>query len=194
MTKTLDGQRLLEALRFALGKHGDQTRKGTAIPYASHLLQVAGLVLEHGGDTDQAVAGLLHDVVEDCDVPLTEVRERFGPAVARMVDGCSDLLEGDTSATKSPWRERKQHAVAKLQAADAATRLVAACDKLHNLRCIVHDLESDGTAAFERFNAGLEETLWYQRAMHEALGHALPEPLEREISELLAELEALMKR
>lgn len=184
-----DRTQFAEAVRFALEAHAGQTRKGTRIPYVSHLLQVAGLVLEHGGDGEQAVAAVLHDVVEDCEqVGVAEVRARFGEGVAVIVAQCSDVLEGDRPRSKSPWLERKQRYVAKLAAADSRTRLVAACDKLHNLRSLVTDLHAEGPATLERFNASPEQTLGYYLAVRRALAADLPERLARELDARLDEL------
>lgn len=87
---------------FAVRLHARQKRKGTRIPYSAHLLAVASLVLEDGGTTDEAVAALLHDAVEDQGGrrTLERIRRRFGPAVARIVEACSDA---DT-VPKPPWR------------------------------------------------------------------------------------------
>ena len=88
--------RFADAFAFVLAHHAGQTRKGGDVPYVSHLVQVAGLVLEHGGDAVAATAALLHDVVEDCDdVSSEDVHGRFGSEVATIVDHCTDLLEGD---------------------------------------------------------------------------------------------------
>src|SRR5438552_9523955 len=135
-------RRFDEALRFASKKHGGQTRKGTDVPYIAHLMGVASLVLEAGGDEDLAIAALLHDVVEDCGgVPmLREVRRRFGVRVAKIVDGCTDA---DTFP-KSPWRERKETYIARLKKEDAETRLVSAADKLNNVRSILSDYRAVG--------------------------------------------------
>ncbi len=86
------GPRLQRAFRYAAEKHVGQTRKQSAVPYLSHLLAVASLVLEAGGDEDLAIAALLHDVVEDCGgMPrLREIRKRFGARVAKIVEGCTD--------------------------------------------------------------------------------------------------------
>src|SRR5579862_6640323 len=108
LSATQLGPRFEEALLFATRKHAGQTRKSTAVPYIAHLLSVAGLVLEAGGDEDLAIAALLHDVVEDCGgAPmLEEVRRRFGDRVAHVVEGCTD---DDTAIDpKPPWRERKE--------------------------------------------------------------------------------------
>jgi (p)ppGpp synthase/HD superfamily hydrolase len=184
-----DRVRLVEALRFALEAHGNQTRKGTPVPYASHLLQVAGLVLEHGGDGEQAAAAVLHDAVEDCeDVDDAVLRERFGAVVADIVLSCTDVLPGDRPGAKSPWLVRKQRYVARLARADARTRLVAACDKLHNLRSVVADLHAEGRETLARFRGTPEQTRGYYEAVREALAPDLPERLIRELDALLEEL------
>src|SRR6267142_7162774 len=122
------GPRFLRALSFAAEKHAGQTRKASTIPYIAHLMGVASLVLEAGGDEDLAIAALLHDVVEDCGgTPmLKEVRRHFGARVAKVVDGCSDT-DTDTYP-KPPWRERKEDYIRHLRTADADTRLVSAAD------------------------------------------------------------------
>src|SRR5579871_7017240 len=129
LSATQLGPRFEEALLFATRKHAGQTRKATAVPYIAHLLSVAGLVLEAGGDEDLAIAALLHDVVEDCGgTPmLNEVRRRFGSRVAKIVDGCTDAY----SIPKPPWRDRKVSYINRLKKEDAETRLVSAADKLN---------------------------------------------------------------
>lgn len=186
--------RLADALEFALEAHADQTRKGNDIPYVSHLLQVAGLVLEHGGDAELAVAGLLHDSLEDCPhVTVEALQQRFGSEVARIVESCSDLLEGDTPDRKAPWLERKRRYLAHLSEADAAVRLVSACDKLDNLRSIIADLGAEGVATLERFRATPAQTRWYYEEVRKTLAPDLPERLRREMDALLAELRHFVK-
>jgi len=167
-------ERFAEAVAYACRAHALQARKGTQVPYASHLLAVASLVLEHGGDEDQAIAALLHDVIEDCGVQHEAViAERFGPEVARLVRGCTDA---DTQP-KPEWLPRKKAYIARLDEGDDRLRLVAACDKLHNLRCILWDLRDPeiGPAVFDRFWADAEQTLWYYRSLGEVFErHACP--------------------
>jgi len=185
----VDPSRLAKALRFALQAHGGQTRKGSDVPYASHLLQACGLVLEHGGDEDQAVAGLLHDVLEDCEgVDAEMLSVRFGEDVARMVQSLTDVLEGDSPGQKSDWLTRKRAYLAHLVEADLRTRLVAGCDKLHNLRSTVADLQHDGPSTLERFTATPEQIRWYYESLRGALGPDLPARLVAEFDALLAEL------
>jgi (p)ppGpp synthase/HD superfamily hydrolase len=181
-----DRERLAEAFRFALEAHAEQTRKGSGVPYVSHLLQVAGLVLEHGGDATLAVAGVLHDALEDCEgVDREALRARFGEEVACIVEACSDLLPQDRPGAKGDWELRKRSYLARLREADARTRLVAACDKVHNLRSLVADLRAEGAAALERFRATPAQTRWYFESARASLCDDLPERLIGELDLLL---------
>src|ERR1039458_568701 len=132
-------RRIADAVEFAVRAHGDQVRKGTSIPYVSHLLGVAALVLEGGGDEDHAIAGLLHDVLEDTSVTAAQVEEAFSPRVAAVVVGCSDTQE----KPKPPALERKQLYLEHLEEADADTLLVSLADKLHNARSLLLDFRTE---------------------------------------------------
>jgi (p)ppGpp synthase/HD superfamily hydrolase len=182
------GPRFLRAFSFAAEKHAAQTRKASTIPYIAHLMGVASLVLEFGGDEDLAIAALLHDIVEDCGgAPmLKEVRRRFGTRVARIVDGCTD---SDTTP-KPPWRERKETYIRHLKGADADTRLVSAADKLNNVRSILSDYREVGESIWARFNGGREGTLWYYRALLKEFLRRKPSRLIRELELAVGELEA----
>ena len=182
---------LARAFAFALRAHGDQTRKGSDVPYASHLLRVAGLVLEHGGDAELAATGLLHDSLEDCDeVEADSLRAAFGDALAQRVFLLSDTAPGDRAAAKSPWPERKRRYLDNLRGADAGTRLVAACDKLDNLRALLDDLAREGRDSLERFNAAPPQLRWYYEAVFEAIRADLPGVLADDLAQGLAELAA----
>jgi GTP pyrophosphokinase len=178
-----------EALDYAAEAHRDQPRKGTTLPYLSHPMGVASLVLENGGDEDQAIAGLLHDVLEDCGAEHEQpIREAFGDRVARLVLGCTDGVPG-ASGEKAPWRARKLAYIDHLGAADEAVVLVSACDKLHNARAIVTDLMA-GHAVFERFKAGREGTLWYYNALRQVIAERLGEqhPLSLQLGAAVSQM------
>jgi (p)ppGpp synthase/HD superfamily hydrolase len=183
------GPRFLRAFLFAAEKHAGQARKASTIPYISHLMGVASLVLEAGGDEDLAIAALLHDVVEDCGgAPmLKEVRRRFGARVAKVVDGCTDA---DTYP-KPPWRQRKEIYIRHLKKAGADTRLVSAADKLHNVRSIVSDYRAAGESVWSRFNGGREGTLWYYRTLRDIFLRHQPNRITRELTLAVEELETL---
>ncbi len=182
------GPRFLRAFDFAAEKHAGQARKASTIPYIAHLMGVASLVLEFGGDEDLAIAALLHDVVEDCGgAPmLKEVRRRFGSRVAKIVDGCTD----SHTYPKPPWRERKETYIRHLKDADAETRLVSAADKLNNVRSILSDYRQVGESIWARFNGGREGTLWYYRALLKEFRRHKPNRLTRELEIAIRELEA----
>lgn len=172
-----DRETLVRALQFALSHHGGQTRKGTAIPYVSHLLQVSGLVLEWGGDLAQAAAALLHDVVEDTAAELADVEAAFGADIAAIVADCTDTGPGETPGSKRPWDERKRDYLARLRTLAPRSALVVACDKLHNTATLIADLERDGIATLARFNAPAQKQLWYMRGVAAALRGRVPDGL-----------------
>ena len=182
------GPRFLQAFLFAAEMHSGHTRKASTIPYIAHLMGVASLVLEFGGDGDMAIAALLHDVVEDCGgLPmLKEVRRRFGVRVSKIVDGCTDSF----TDPKPPWRERKETYLRHLKNADADTRLVSAADKLNNVRSILSDYREFGESIWARFNGGREGTLWYYRSLLKEFLRCKPNRLIRELELAIRELEA----
>jgi (p)ppGpp synthase/HD superfamily hydrolase len=183
------GPRFLRAFDCAARKHRDQTRKASTIPYVAHLMGVASLVLEAGGDEDLAIAALLHDVVEDCGgAPmLKEIRRRFGPRVAKVVDGCTDA---DTYP-KPPWRERKEKYIGHLESADADTQLVSAADKLNNVRSIISDYRAIGESVWSRFNGKRDGTLWYYRTLRDVFLRRKRNRITWELDLAVRELESL---
>jgi (p)ppGpp synthase/HD superfamily hydrolase len=170
--------RFTRAVDYARVAHAAQVRKGTIIPYLTHLLSVATLVIEHGGSEEQAIAGLLHDLIEDCgEAHEPIIRAQFGDTVADIVLACTDgTAEGkashvDAEARKRDWTERKRAYLEHLAEAPDEVLLVSACDKLRNARAIVQDLENPevGMAVFARFKGGVEGTLWYYDQLAEIL-------------------------
>ncbi|MFS8886051.1 HD domain-containing protein [Synechococcus sp. H70.2] len=195
---TLLTPRFAEAMRYAYRWHAAQTRKGTGIPYLSHLLAVASIALEYGADEDEAIAALLHDSLEDgprySGEPRAQIeqqlRERFGERVLQIILGCTDT-ESDSSRgqPKENWKERKTAYLKHLETADASVLLVAAADKLHNARCLLRDFRQLGDQLWERFSGGKEGSLWYYRSLAEILGRRLPSGLAAELQEVVAELQ-----
>ncbi len=187
---TFLGEAFDDALVYASDLHREQPRKGADVPYVSHLLGVASLVIEEGGSETQAIAALLHDAVEDqggLDT-LAAIRERFGDAVADIVLACTDSTEDP----KPPWRARKEAYVAHLPEAPADALLVSVADKVHNGRSILMDLRSDGVKMFERFTGERDGTLWYYRTLVgtyrgiEGFDSRLIDELDRVVTEIEA--------
>ena len=178
----------MDAAAFAITIHADQVRKGSGVPYLGHLLGVASLVLEHGGDEDQAIAGLLHDAIEDQGAHQEPaIRERFGARVADIVRGCTDA---DT-LPKPPWQARKEAYIHHLEDASPDILLVSCADKVFNARAIVTDLKTHGDAVFERFTASKDGTLWYYRTLAEVFARRMPSVLSRELADAVLEMRDL---
>ena len=189
-------KRLLDATEFAYTWHAEQRRKQSEVPYVSHLLQVAGLVLEHGGNVDQAIAGLLHDSLEDApDAQQRAAREqtiaeRFGEDVLGMVRDCTDTGPDESLEQKRPWAERKTNFVERLAHARPDSLLVVACDKRHNLQAIVGDVRSEGASVFERFTGRPGQQVWYFEAVLGVLRDSIPIRLGQELDSLLDALKS----
>jgi (p)ppGpp synthase/HD superfamily hydrolase len=157
------GRRFLDALVAAAAMHAAQPRKGSEIPYASHVLGACSIALDYGATEDQAIAALLHDVIEDVE-PTEAARAvvaNFGPEVLRIVEGCTKAEQGDGA----DCFEAKMAYAARFADADASILLVAAADKLHNARSIVADFRRTGDAAYSRFSVSRGQTLAYYRAL-----------------------------
>ena len=162
--------RYAQAVTYASIIHATDTRKGPAdengigISYLSHLLGVSSLVVEAGGNEDEAIAGLLHDAVEDAGgLPrLADVRARFGKKVAKIVLACSDSTDEEWKRSVAYW-VRKQKYLDHLEApkTDPRAVLVSIADKVHNARAIVTDLERSGYSVLEKFNGTPAEVLKY---------------------------------
>jgi (p)ppGpp synthase/HD superfamily hydrolase len=164
----LYSQTFIDALQYAAYLHRKQSRKGTDIPYVSHLMSVAGIIMEAGGDESLAIAGLLHDAVEDQGgfPTLEEIRLQFGDEVARIVEACSDAAPA-AGQEKAPWLQRKKEHLAKLRSEDEAVLLVTTCDKIHNGESILHDLQTYGSEVWTRFNASPHDITWYYTSVLE---------------------------
>jgi (p)ppGpp synthase/HD superfamily hydrolase len=181
------GENFDHALLYASRLHRDQLRKGTSTPYITHLLAVASIVGENGGSEDEVVAALLHDAPEDQggEATLQEIRDQFGDGVAETVDGCTDTYE----TPKPPWRERKERYLAHLADASGSVRLVSSADKLHNSRAVLADYRLLGEDLWTRFNGKKEGTLWYYRAVVDALQG--DSPIVEELDRVVTERESL---
>ncbi len=187
-----------EAYRYAADLHRDDLRKGTDVPYLTHLLGVASLVLEDGGDETQGMAALLHDAAEDHPTPqgprgrIEDIRSRFGAEIASLVAFCTDHFE----VVAPPTEVRKDRYVAHLrEATDLAGLRISLADKLHNARSIRHDLRVSGDAVWDRFNAGAAFQLHYYRGLVEAFRSrteiGFTSPMLDELNEVVAAIQGL---
>jgi GTP pyrophosphokinase len=183
-------ERIIDAMAAAAQIHGKQKRKGTEIPYLSHLLATCSIALEYGATENEAIAALLHDAIEDglpTDAAKATVRS-FGAEVARIVEACTD-----GTPPKPAWRPRKEAYLASLTKEDHSVLLVSAADKLHNARSIVRDRRGVGEVVWDRFKVSNTETLWYYRSLvTEYRANPAHDPaLVAELDRTVAEMEAV---
>lgn len=181
-------KRFEDAVLYGIRIHGEQTRKGTSIPYVAHLMAVTGIVLENGGTEDEAIAAFLHDAAEDQGgkKTLDEIERLFGSNVAGIVASCTDAW----TIPKPPWRQRKEAYIKHIASANRSSLLVSLADKLHNARAILNDYQCLGDELWERFNASKGELLWYYRGLVDAFAKTKFKPgLIKEFNNVVSRLE-----
>ena len=182
------GERFADALSYTFALHHRQRRRGSHAPYMAHLMGVSALVMEHGGDEDQAIAGLLHDALEDQrhQTSPEEIERRYGARVRRIVEDCTDTQV----VPKPDWHPRKSAYLAHLEQAADDTLLVSLADKLYNARAILEDHGQIGEEIWRRFGKGRDAQLWYYRSLAELFSRRLPgQPMAAELERVVAELE-----
>lgn len=190
------GIRFADAFTYALELHHDQSRKqdegddpADGIPYISHLMMVAALVLEHDGDEDEAIAALLHDGPEDSggEETLETIRARFGPRVADIVATCTDTFE----TPKPEWWARKRAYHEALRKASDSAILVSLADKTHNLESTLADVDALGEGFWDRFTQGRHGSLWYYATLLEIYRQRVSGKATRLVDRLEAALEGI---
>lgn len=190
MTSSLSAAspRLIRAINVAARAHDGHTRKGTDIPYISHVFGVMHLVSQVTDDEDVQIAALFHDIIED--VPerysADEMAEEFGARVVELVGGVTK------DASLSSWQERSDAYIAHLREADDGSVLISAADKLHNLLSILADHDEIGAELWSRFNSGKERQQWWYRAIYTVASERLPgNLLVEELGKRVEQLERL---
>ena len=180
-----------EAIALAVDSFRDIFRKGTTVPYLTHLMSVAAMVGEGGGDEEQIIAAMLHDSIEDIPgATADELEQRFGTRVATLVVALSDST---TQQPKPPWRERKETYLKHLKHAGADVKLISVADKLHNCQSLIRDHLVRGDATYERFAGKKDGTLWYYRSLLGALDHGFHHPLLDELHSSVERLHGMSK-
>ncbi|MCL7452495.1 MAG: HD domain-containing protein [Anaerolineae bacterium] len=181
-------ERYEAALVLAARAHRPQSRKGSDIPYVVHPFHVSAILLRYGFPEEVAIAGLLHDVVEDQEIPLARIESGFGPRVAEMVQALSEKKEegGETR----PWEMRKQELLDQLRRASPQTAAIKAADTLHNARRMAADLRREGPGFWRFFSRGPQQSLWYYgNVLAIVREHLGPHPLVDELASAVRDLE-----
>jgi (p)ppGpp synthase/HD superfamily hydrolase len=181
-------ERYEQALRLAARAHHSQNRKAGDVPYVTHPFHVSVILLRYGFSTDVAIAGLLHDVVEDQGVDLCEIEERFGGRVAGFVAALSERKQ-DAHGVKRPWEVRKREALEHMRQGDVEVAAIKVADALHNARSTAQDVRRNGPETWQRFNRGPESQLDYYRRILEVGRERLGDhPMVDELAEAIEDL------
>ena len=153
--KYLDTELLDRAIIFAVKAHHNTERRGKGFPYIVHPLEAMEIVATITPDQELLAAAALHDVIEDTEVTVDELREMFGERIARLVHAESDQIDGvlfDGQNEEETWHARKQAAIDRLAAAPLDAKIVAMGDKLSNMRAIARDYKEKGDALWSIFH------------------------------------------
>jgi len=176
------------ALALAASAHAGQTRKGSTIPYIVHLVHVSVVLIRYGFPEDVAIAGLLHDIVEDQDYPLSDIEARFGLAVAEMVAAATEQKK--EAGRPRRWEDRKREALDHIRQAGADAVAVKAADVLCNTRAMASALRQNGPSVWDHFSRGPEQSMWYYRSLADIARERMAgHPLLAELDEAVRDLD-----
>lgn len=199
MTTTGYSDRINHALAFAAKHHDQQVRKGTRLPYVTHPANVAIILTRYQRDDQTVVAGILHDVIEDCvreaftrDMLERRIGDKFGGEVLDTVLAVTHRRVDDDGVELS-HDERRDDYLDRLSAASESARWVCAADKLHNASSILSDLRRtiDPNTVWGRFTGGKDATVrWYRRVYDRLSEIGFVGEIMRELGDAVAELEA----
>ncbi len=193
MTKL--SEKFYEAVAQATRIHDGQVRKSCHTPYIAHPYAVAMLVLQHGGDEEQAIAALLHDVIEDQGhkITLDDIEEQYGTRVRNIVDNCSEVV-GQPGVEKPPWKKRKAESIEKMKDKPLDALLVSCADKVHNLQSLTQTYKKEGEALWQQFKGGKEGSLWYHRKLSTIFMRRLNNDLANDHRTMISTLEDMIQK
>ena len=190
------------ALAFAAKHHDRQVRKGAKLPYLTHPANVAVILTRYGRDDDTVVAGILHDVIEDCvrdgytrAMLEQRVGDKFGENVLETVLGVTYRRQDDDGIELSS-EDRKEDYLARLGGANEPARWVCAADKIHNASTIISDLRRtvDAETIWSRFSGGKTATVqWYRNVYDRLREVGFDAPIMSELGRVVTELEQLSR-
>jgi (p)ppGpp synthase/HD superfamily hydrolase len=197
MTATGYSDVINHALAFAAKHHDRQVRKGTKLPYLTHPANVAIILTRYGRSDEAVVAGILHDVIEDCvrdgytrEMLEQRIGDKFGPRVLDTVLAVTYRRQDDDGVELS-GEERKADYLQRLLSANEDARWVCAADKIHNASSIISDLRRtvDPETVWARFSGGKAGTArWYRRVYERLAEVGFSAPIMKELDEVSSEL------
>ena len=155
-----------EAIAFAVKAHDGMRRKKSEAPYILHPMEAAVIVGTMTDDQNLIAAAALHDVVEDANITIDEIEEKFGKRVRELVESETEDKRADLPP-ESTWRIRKEESLAVLKnTEDIGVLMVWLGDKLANMRAIYRDFKAEGISMWQRFNQKEpDEQAWYYRSI-----------------------------
>jgi (p)ppGpp synthase/HD superfamily hydrolase len=200
MTVTGYSDVINHAFAFAAKHHDRQVRKGTKLPYLTHPANVAVILTRYGRDDDTVVAGILHDVIEDCirdgytrQMLEQRIGDKFGVNVLDTVVAVTYRRQDDDGVELSA-EDRKADYLDRLSGANERARWVCAADKVHNASSIVADLRRtiDPETVWNRFSTGKAATAgWYRRVYERLREVGFDAPIMSELDKVSSELQKL---
>lgn len=175
-----------QAIRAASVLHKDQVRKGSVpYPYITHLFAVATIVSDYTNDEDTIVAALLHDTIEDTDYTVEELRDDFGGSVCDIVVA---LTEPPVEGTdKKNFEFQKKQYVKQLKDASERALIVAAADKIHNMRSIVEEYYEDHSSFLSHFGPNIEDRVLMYQEISNVLNRRLKNTILSEFNNVFTE-------
>lgn len=186
--KHIDTTFLDEALRFAITAHSGVERRGKGYPYIVHPMEAVAIVATVTNDQELLAAAALHDVVEDTNYTVEDIRKNFGDRVADLVAHESDLVIEGKSESES-WVERKQYAIDRLKGLTYEEKLVSIGDKLSNARAMLNDYKTMGEKLWDKFHVSDPKLhKWHYEGLRDAMSDLKGTIPYEEFSEIIDKL------
>ena len=190
MGKKIDSVRYKKALDFAFIFYKDKFRKGLSFPYFNYLSSVSNLIIENNGNTDEAIAGLIHDYfeLENYNRKSNFIKNKFGVKIHNIIKQCSDYEHGKYD--NQNWINNKKKYLESMQKKSQSTLLVVICDKLHSVTCIINDHNKIGKKLWKNYEQSPEDILWYYKNLCKNFKkylknhRTLKDKLQRNVNEL----------
>ncbi len=175
--------RIEQAIRAASILHKDQVRKGSApLPYISHLVATAFIAADYTENEDVIIATLLHDTLEDTDYTADELEDDFGGVVRELVETVTEPTRESSS-----WEDRKNTYIKQIKQGSEEAAIVAAADKIHNLRSIVEDYYDDHQRYIADFGGSLEKRIEIYQKLSNVLNNKLKNGILSEFNHVFEE-------